>query len=830
MAGWVRVSLRGGAVLGAMVLAAGMTGAADGGARAQAAGSPVFGVGMLPARAGGGVITTVAGGVGGPGPGRTVAVSPCAGINGDFNDPLQCDVTFAGGRLYVTDTGVASPGISVVRSVDFGTGRLATPVGDGVSGFGGDGGRARSAAVNRPGGVSADRHGNLVVADTANNRVRVVAARRGVFYGVKMTAGRIYTVAGTGSFRTSGNGGPARKAGVFSPSAARVDRHGNLVIAQNGLSVEGGPPVRARLRVVAARTARFYGLAMKAGDIYTIPVKTSPAAAFTAGHLALRIDHAGNLVLADSDLFAAGGLKVVAVRTGTFYGKKMTAGHMYLLGDASHVGDPAGMAVDAAGNLVVADFAHNLVRVLAVKTGTFYGQQMTAGGVYTIAGTGSRGFSGDGGPATSAALDFRFGAAVAVDSAGNVAVADSGNARVRVVAARSGTFYGQHMTGGDIYTIAGNGADGIGARFSGDGGAATKAEFYPLGVAGNPAGAMAVASLVRARFVPARAGSYFGQPMAAGHIYTVAGNGSRGFGGDGGPGTQAEIDAAAATLDHVGNLLLADFDGNAIRVVAVRSGTFYGRPMTAGDIYTVAGTGPASSVCGSFAGDGGPATAATLCQPNAVTVDHDGNLLLSDSGFNRVRAVAAKTGTFYGQPMTAGDIYTIAGSGKAGLGGDGGPATKAGLVLTPGAGLAVDGRGNLMVTEEVSVRMVAAESGTFYGKKMTSGDIYTIARARKPGHGFVLTVTTDPANNVIFGEGALEATLVRVLAARSGRFYGHQMTANHTYTVAGGGRHVLGDRGPATAVALAGVRCLAAGRGGFLIAEIRSGRIREVSR
>ena len=160
MAGWVRVSLRGGAVLGAMVLAAGMTGAADGGARVQAAGSPVFGVGMVPARAGGGVITTVAGGVGGPGAARRVAVSPCAGINGDFNDPLQCDVTFAGGRLYVTDTGVASPGISVVRSVDFGTGRLATPVGDGVSGFGGDGGRARSAAVNRPGGVSADRHGN----------------------------------------------------------------------------------------------------------------------------------------------------------------------------------------------------------------------------------------------------------------------------------------------------------------------------------------------------------------------------------------------------------------------------------------------------------------------------------------------------------------------------------------------------------------------------------------------------------------------------------------------------------------------------------------------
>ena len=604
-----------------------------------------------------------------------------------------------------------------------------------------------------------------------------------------------------------------------------MDRHGNLVIAQNGLPGEhGAPTVLSKLRVVAGVTGRFYGLRMTAGDIYTLPVRSSRVDALSQGHLALRIDHAGNLVIADT-LFEA--LKVFAVRTGTFYGKKMTAGHMYPLATGGRTGrdsDPAGVAVDAAGNLVLAAFRPNLVRVLAVKTGTFYGQPMTAGGRYTIAGGGTGGL-GDGGPATSAQLNFGLGGAVAVDSAGNVAVADSGDARVRVVAARTGTFYGQHMTAGDIYTIAGNGTDAKGVRFSGDGGAATKAEFYGLGLAGNPAGEMAVASLVRVRFVPARPGSYFGQPMAAGHIYTVAGNGRPGFSGDDGPGTQAEINAVAVALDHAGNLILADEDGNAIRVTAVRSGTFYGQHMTAGDIYTVAGTGPLGGACGSFAGDGGPATAATLCQPNAVTVDNEGNVLISDSGFSRVRALAAKTGTFYGQHMTAGDIYTIAGGGRHGLSGDGGPATKAGLVLSLGAGLAVDGRGNLMVTEAVSIRMVAAKNGTFYGKKRIKGDIYTIARDHGPGAG-VLTVATDPANNVIFGED----NLVRVLAARSGRFYGHQMTANHTYTVAGGGLPVLGDGGPATAVALAGVQCLAAGRGGFLIAEIGAGRVREVSR
>ena len=286
MTGWVRVSLRGGAVLAALALVAGLAGAAHGGARAWAAGSPVTGAREVPARAGGGIITTVAGGVGGPGPASTVAVSPCAGLDGDFNDPLQCDVTFADGRLYVTE---AFAGLNVVRSVDFATGRLTTPVGDGFGGFGGfggDGGWARSAELNRPGSVAADRHGNLIVADTANNRIRVVAARRGVFYGVKMTAGHIYTVAGTGAARTSGNGGPARKAGVFSPSAARVDRHGNLVIAQNGLPGEhGAPTVLSKLRVVAATTGRFYGLRMTAGDIYTLPVKSTGVIEGACRHL-----------------------------------------------------------------------------------------------------------------------------------------------------------------------------------------------------------------------------------------------------------------------------------------------------------------------------------------------------------------------------------------------------------------------------------------------------------------------------------------------------------------------------------------------------------------
>jgi hypothetical protein len=136
-------------------------------------------------------------------------------------------------------------------------------------------------------------------------------------------------------------------------------------------------------------------------------------------------------------------------------------------------------------------------------------------------------------------------------------------------------------------------------------------------------------------------------------------------------------------------------------VVAVITGTFYGQEMTAGDIYTVAGNGTAG-----FAGDGGPATSAEFHNDNAVAVDGAGNLVVADTHFdfdpaqmgnNRVRVVAAATGTFYGQAMTAGDIYTVAGTGPLGYSGDGGPGTRAELADPLGVG--VDAAGNLLVAD-----------------------------------------------------------------------------------------------------------------------------------
>ena len=146
------------------------------------------------------------------------------------------------------------------------------------------------------------------------------------------------------------------------------------------------------------------------------------------------------------------------------------------------------MAVDGAGNLVISDSGNDRVRVVATRTGTFYGQAMTAKHIYTVAGNGTYGFSGDGGPATAAELDTPD--QTAVDGAGNLVIADSANDRVRVVAAGTGTFYGQAMTAGDIYTVAGNGTTG----FSGDGDLATGAALdSPRGVTVDGAGNLVIA-------------------------------------------------------------------------------------------------------------------------------------------------------------------------------------------------------------------------------------------------------------------------------------------------------------------------------------------------
>jgi trimeric autotransporter adhesin len=303
--------------------------------------------------------------------------------------------------------------------------------------------------------------------------------------------------------------------------------------------------------------------------------------------------------------------------------------------------------------------------------------------------------------------------------------------------------------------------------------------------------------------------------------------------GDGGPASSAILNQACGTVvDHSGNLVITDSGNSRVRVVAESTGTFYGRAMTAGDIYTVAGDGT-----GGFAGDGGPATAAELNSPGRVTVDHSGNLVITDSGNSRVRVVAESTGTFYGRAMTAGDIYTVAGDGTGGFAGDGGPATAA--ELNSPQGVAVDGAGNLVIadTGNSRVRVVAESTGTFYGRAMTAADVYTVAgTCGFSGDGgpainaelcYPNATAVDHAGNLVFTGNAR----IRVVPDKSGTYYGQAMTAGDIYTVAGNGNSGCGgDGGPATAAALGFMQDVVVnGAGDLVIGQVGCSRVRMVS-
>jgi hypothetical protein len=702
-------------------------------------------------------------------------------------------VSFSAGHLYIADISSNISLGSTVRSVNAATDALTTPAGTGAAAPLGDGGPATKASLVNAGAVVADKHGNLLIAefnrsrirmvaaktgtfygqavtagdiytvagggndgldngvpateadlsgpsgvgldaagnlliaDTQDNRIRVVAASTGTFYGQAMTVGDIYTVAGGGTGGL-GDGGPATKAELSEPSAATVDAAGNLVIADQ---------INERIRVVAASTGTFYGQAMTAGDIYTVAGNGTGGFSGDGGPATkaeinvpadVTVDAAGNLVIADTN---NNRVRVVAAKTGTFYGQAMTADDIYTVagGGTGGLGDggpatsaelnaPTGVAVDAHGNLVIADLSDHRVRVVAAGTGTFYRQAMTSGHIYTVAGTGAFGFSGDGGSPVRAELTEPVG--LGVDAAGNLLIGDAGNNRVRVSAKRTGTFYGQAMTAGHIYTVAGNGTQG----FSGDGGAATSAELDdPTSVKVDPAGNLLIgdARNNRLRVVAAHTGTFYGQAMTTGHIYTIAGTGKSGFSGDGKPAAKAKVTPWGVAVDAEGNLVISDPDSNRIRVIAAHTGTYYGQAMKAGDIYTVAGDGTRG-----FSGDGGPAISAELNRPSDIAVDATGNLVINDFSNNRIRVVAEATGTFYGQAMKAGDIYTAAGGGTSDPG-DGGPATSA--VLIGPEGVTVDANGNLAISDagHNRVRVVAAHTGTFYGQAMKAGDIYTIA-------------------------------------------------------------------------------------------------------
>jgi uncharacterized protein (TIGR03437 family) len=636
-----------------------------------------------------GVLTVVAGtgvlafsGDGGPATSASLALDMTRLVAA--NSQVAVD---AAGNLYIADT------ISHrVRKVSP-AGIITTVAGNRNPVFAGDGGPATSASLNWPAGVAVDAAGNVYIGDTNNHRVRKVTPD-----------GTITTIAGDGyklgiDGRLRGDGGPATRASLNYPMGVAVDAAGTLYIADNwnhrirkvnpqgtittvagsgsafltgffggGFSGDGGPATKAELNlpigVAVDAGGSFYiadsenhrirkvtpegtiatvagnGLIDSAGLIPFVgdggPATNAPLY-FPVGVV---LDAAGSLYIADSEhvrVRKVGADGIITTVAGN--GANRFSGDGGLSASAV-LSSPQAVALDAAGDLYIADSGNRRIRRVG-----------SDGIITTVAGAGDTGSAGDGGPATSASLGFLAG--VTVDPAGNLLIADPSNNRVRKVTA-----------GGTITTAAGSGVAG----FSGDGGPATSASLKsPQAATVDRSGNLCISDSGNQRIR---------RVSPSGTITTLAGNGTQGFSGEGGAATNATLKSPTGeAADTAGSLYFADRDNQRIRKVG-----------SDGTITTVAGDGFNESGQGRFAGDGGPATAASLSNPVGVALDSAGNLYIADVSNNRIRKVGL-----------GGSITTVAGNGKDGVSGDGGSATEASL--SSPKGVAVDQAGSLYIAD-----------------------------------------------------------------------------------------------------------------------------------
>ncbi|HEX3743125.1 MAG TPA: IPT/TIG domain-containing protein [Bryobacteraceae bacterium] len=462
---------------------------------------------------------------------------------------------------------------------------INTVAGNGTLTFSGDGGSATKAGFGIPPDVAVDGAGNLYIVDRNNNRIRKVD-----------TSGTISTFAGNGTSASSGDGGPATSAALFLPIAIAVDGAGNVYIADPG---EG-------LRKVDTT-----------GIISSVPV------------------------------------------TSSFLSK---------------IASPGGMTVDSAGNLYVSDLNGSAI------------YKLDKAGVLTTVAGGAFGFSGDGGPATKAALYFPSG--VAIDSAGNIYFADKGNNRVRKV-----------DTKGIITTFAGTGTAG----FSGDGGPATSAKL--------------------------------------------------------GLNLTAAYQGVAA--DSAGNVYIADPANNRIRMV-----------NPAGIISTFAGNGGAFATGSLGNGDGGPPASASVLQPNGVRVDSAGNVFIADTNHNLIRKVT-------GAAATGGSAPTISANGVVN-----GASFQPGIVAN--SWVTIQGAGLASVSDDWSNSIVnGALPTSLHGVSVTMGGKSAYIYYVSPGQLNVLApdVPAGPVSVTVSTTGGTSAAFMTTAGAYAPAFFGwpgNQVVATRT--------------------------------------------------
>jgi uncharacterized protein (TIGR03437 family) len=636
-------------------------------------------------------------------------------------------------------------------------------------------------------GIALDNLGNVFLALGDYDIVVRVDANTGV----------VTRVAGTGTAGYNGDNIPAASAQLSGPTGLAVDAAGNLYIADAG---------NFRVRVVSGGI-----ITTIAGD-GSQGYSDGPAASAQFNGLAdLAVDSSANLYIADFYnqviRMVSHGVITTVAGNGTygFGGDNLPATSVPLAG-------PSGIALDSAGNLYIAEGYNNKIR------------KVSNGMIGTVAGTGAAGFTGDTKPATLATLQQPTD--VAVDSAGNLYIADYGNNRIRKVTVATGvittvagngtkTFNGDNLgatsagltspqrivvdaaanfyivdagrirkvANGTATTMAGGGSP------AGEGGPAASAQLLsPEGLAVDATGDLYIADQGTGRILK----------VSNGVLAKVAGGGNAGGANvDGIPATSAQLAAPyGVALDPSGNIYLAD--STAARV----------RKISGGVIATVAGGG-------SVLGDNGPATSAQLSDPLGIAVDAGGNLYIAD--FNRVRMVSSGT------------ITTIAGNGTAGYQGDGGVATAAELASPNG--VAVDSSGNLYIADTGNnrVRLVSGGIVTTVVGTGTYGFTGSNGNATSATLGAPSSVTADFSGNLYITDAyrVLKVTKGKIAAiAGLDAPQGVAVDAAGNVYVANPGSHrvyVLAPSGTACAVSVTPTSLQSPAAGGNLTIAIQTG-------
>ena len=573
------------------------------------------------------------------------------------------------------------------------TGVISTVAGNGVkcdhAQVCGDGAVATSANLNLPESVVLDASGNIYIADSFNNRIRVVNTQKTTITiaGVSIPAGDIQSVAGlenditgcSNSQTACGDGGPANKAYLNLPYGVALDHLGNIYIADT---------LDQKIRVVntQATTITIAGVSIAPGDIQTVigngiactnPVSgcgdgKAPTSAEVTRPQGIFVDASSNILVADT---GDSRIREVSSTTNLISTVVNSAGTAGLSGNGGPAASaqldlPGGIWEDSTGNYFVADSGNAIIRVVNNQTSaiTVGGTTIQSGDIQTIAGGGN---AGDGGSPTKATLALPWDV---VEHAGNIYIVDQGNNKIREVV-------NPLSSSPTITTVAGNGSAG----YSGDGGLATAATLNaPSSVAFDASGNLYIADSDNVVIREVNA--------STGIISTVVGNGSSCYPttatcGDGGVATSASFSFPLnITFDLSGNFYISDWQGYKVRKVVPSGGN-----VATGTISTVAGTGVSGSK-----GNGGAATSANLNHPAGLVVDSSGNIYISDQYNNEVRQV-----------NTSGIINDWALNGDAKLAGDGLPAGQASmwnpleLAIDPSNNVYISG-GNNNVVQRIS--------------------------------------------------------------------------------------------------------------------------------